>query len=246
MIAALPATASAQPSLRAEGTEFVLTTADGRTLKSADLQGATLKIGSAGREIEVTITSVEEDPRAVGGPVLLHHFAVKDRTGRAADLCEPDASGRSLGFPVPDGHGGFELTCTSGAIGKCIRWGYRSWEEAPGGPPLRALHQACVHMARADYGGDGRASKRDGTLIDMYDRFGIQTPRREVAMSFEAAWGVDGAICVARPRIPENASLEDLGERYPHLKAHLGPAALCTEEIAMHDPRALLFNRSRD
>ena len=33
-----------------------------------------------------------------------------------------------------------ELTCTSGAIGKCIRWGYRHWEEQSGGPPLRALH----------------------------------------------------------------------------------------------------------
>jgi hypothetical protein len=143
MIAALPATASAQSSLRAEGTEFVLTTADGRTLRSADLTGATLKIGSAGREIEITITSVEEDPRAVGGPVLLHHFAVTDRSGRAGDLCGPDASGRSFGFPVPDGRGGFELTCTSGAIGKCIRWGYRLWEETPGGPPCGP----CIRLA---------------------------------------------------------------------------------------------------
>src|SRR5829696_4911131 len=109
MIAALPATASAQPSLRAEGTEFVLTTADGRTLRSADLKGATLKIRSGGRDIEVTIKSVEEDPRAVGGRVLLHHLVVKDASGRVVDLCKPDAQGRSLGFPVPDGYGGFDL-----------------------------------------------------------------------------------------------------------------------------------------
>ena len=64
-------------------------------------------------------------------------------------------------------------------------------------------------------------------------------------MTFEAAWGVDGAICVAHPRIPENISLEELGVRYPRLKAHLGPAA-CIEEDAMRDPRALLFNRSSD
>ena len=245
LLTAAPAIACAQASLRVEGTEFVLTTADSRTLRSADLQGATLKIGSGGRDIEVTITSVEEDPRAVGGRVMLHHFVVKDASGRPADLCKPDAQGRSLGFPVPDGQGGFDLTCTSGAVGKCIRWGYRLWEEVPGGPPLRALHEACVHMARADYGGDGVPTTRDGTLIDPYDRFGIQKPDRQVPMTFEAAWGVDGAICVAHPRIPQNISLEELGARYPRLKARLGLAA-CTEEGAMRDPRALLFNRSRE
>jgi hypothetical protein len=245
LLTAAPAIACAQASLRVEGTEFVLTTADGRTLRSADLQGATLKIGSGGRDIEVTITSVEKDPRAVGGRVLLHHLVVKDASDRLVDLCKPDAQGRSLGFPVPDGHGGFDLTCTSGAVGKCIRWGYRLWEEAPGGPPLRALHEACVHMARADYGGDGVPTTRDGTMIDLYDRFGIQVSDRSVPMSFEAAWGVDGAICVAHPRIPENISLEELGARYPRLKSRLGPVA-CTEESAMHDPRVLLFNRSRE
>ena len=57
------------------------------------------------------------------------------------------------------------------------------------------------------------------------------------------AWGQDGAICVARPRIPENVSLEELAERYPRLKSHLGPAA-CNVDSAMRDPAALLFNRS--
>jgi ADYC domain len=244
MLAAVaPAMACAQASLTVEGTEFVLTTAKGRTLRSADLQGATLKIEASGSETEVTIRSVEEDPRAVGGRVLLHHFVVKDDSGHPVNLCAPDAQGHSLGFPVPDSSGGFDLTCTSGAVGKCIRWGYRPWEEAPGGPPLRALHEACVHMARADYGGDGVPTTRDGTMIDLYDRFGIQVSDRSVPMSFEAAWGVDGAICVAHPRIPENISLEELGARYPRLRGSLGPAA-CTEEGAIRDPRALLFNRS--
>ena len=139
--------------------------------------------------------------------------------------------------------GSFDLTCTSGAIGKCVRWGYRFFEEGPGTPPLRALHQACVRMARADYGGDGRATTRDGTMIEMYDRFGIQKSDRLVPMAFEAGWSPDGAVCVAHPRIPENVSLQDLGERYPHLRPHLGPTQ-CTEESAMHDSRALIFNRS--
>ena len=100
-------------------------------------------------------------------------------------------------------------------------------------------------MARADYGGDGRATTRDGTLIDMYDRFGIQTPDRTMPVSLEAGWGVDGAVCVAHPRIAENVSLNELGERYSRLKPRLGPAA-CTEESAMRDPRALPFNRSAE
>jgi hypothetical protein len=36
--------------------------------------------------------------------VLLHHFVVNN-SGLVVNLCEPDATGRSLGFPVPDGHG---------------------------------------------------------------------------------------------------------------------------------------------
>ena len=98
-------------------------------------------------------------------------------------------------------------------------------------------------MARADYGGDGQASTRNGTLIDIYDRFGIQRPQRDVAMSFEAAWRLRVQCAFARPRIPENVSLEELGKRYPHLKHQLGQET-CTEENAMRDPRALLFNRS--
>jgi len=244
LLAATPAAAWAQTRLTVDGTEFVLAMPDGRTLRSPDLLGATLKIRAQGRSIEIAIQGVEVDRYAVGGRVVLHRFVAKDDSGEALDLCSPDAEGRNHGFPVPDGRGGFDLTCTSGAIGKCIRWGYRHWEEVPGGPPLRALHRACVHMARADYGGDGASSTRDGTLIDIQDHFGIQRFGRDVRMAFEAAWGVDGAICVARPRIADNISLAQIGERYVHLAPRLGPAA-CTEESAMREPAALLFNRSR-
>jgi ADYC domain len=243
LAAGASALARAEPSLQVEGTEFVLTTASGHTLRSFDLQGTVLRITVNGRDVEVTIRSVEDDSQATGGRIVLHHFVVDDGSGGTMALCDPDPDGRSLGFPVPDGRGDFDLTCTSGVIGKCIRWGYRPWEERPGGPPLRALHHACVRMARADYGGDDQTTTRDGTLIHVYDRFGIRPAHRDVPMAFEAAWGVDGAICVAHPRIPENISLHELGERYPRLKSHLGPAS-CTEEGALQNPNVLLFNRS--
>ena len=242
---AAPQPASAQ--LTADGTEFVLRLADGRILRSADLVGATLLMGAGGEQTAVTIESVEEDPQSVGGDVFLHHLVVKDDTGGAREFCSPDAQGRSLGFPVPDENGGFELTCTSGAIGKCIRWGYRLWEEKPGGPPLRAMHEACVHMARADYGGDGITHTRDGTLIFFCDRFSINPcdGDAEGKMSFEAAWGQSGAVCVARLRIAELATLQDLAERYPKLAAHIGRDR-CTLESAMQNPEAILFNRSKE
>jgi hypothetical protein len=244
--AAIPSVAAAQvPALTVDGTEFVLTLEDGRVLRSADLVGATLMIGTGDKQTAVIIKSVEEDPFAVGGRVFLHRFVVKDDRGNESDLCTADATGRNLGFPVPDGKGAFELTCTSGAIGKCIRWGYRFWEEQPGGPPLRAMHQACIHMARADYGGDGSTFTRDGTMIDICDRFGVQRCQWAYPIPFEAAWGADGATCVAHPRIAELTTLEALREKYPALDAHLGPDA-CSRETAVADPNALLFNRSEE
>jgi len=159
------------------------------------------------------------------------------------DLCLPDADGRSLGFPVPDGRGGFTLTCTSGAIAKCIGWGYRPWDEHPGGAPLKALHRACMHMVRADYGGNGSTGTRDGTPVHVCDRFGIRPCTKQPPLAFEAAWGERGATCVARPRVPDLLSLDELRERYPRLKGGLGPAS-CTQERAARNPAALLFNRS--
>ena len=245
LFATLSRAGAEQPGLTVDGTEFILTVGDGRILRSADLVGATIKVRSGTTVINLMIQSVEDDSGARGGKVVLHHFVVQGENGATAEFCTPDATGRRRGFPVSDGQGGFDLNCISGVVAKCIRWGYRFWEEQPGGPPLRALHQACVRMARADYGGDGQATTRDGTTIDLYDRFGIQMPDRLPSMTFEAAWGADGAVCVAHPRIPENISLEQIAERYPRLKSQLGPGA-CTEEAAMRNPAALLFNRSHN
>lgn len=242
---AASAAGGASAQLSAEGTELVLRTDDGRVLRSADLVGATLMIGTGADQLAIRIESVEEDPYSIGGDVYLHRVVATDASGESWNYCEPDAEGRNAGFPVPDGHGGFELTCTSGAVGKCIRWGYRPWEEGPGGSPLRAMHAACTHMARADYGGDGTPHTRDGTLIFFCDRYGINScgDVASEGMAFEAAWGVDGAVCLARPRIPELATLHDLIQDYPRLASQAGPQA-CTLKSANENPDAILFNLS--
>ena len=44
-------------------------------------------------------------------------------------------------------------------------------------------------MARADYGGDGRATTREGMLVYWCDRFGVHPCGEDVPIPFEAAWG---------------------------------------------------------
>ena len=95
-----PEVAGAQARLTAEGTEFVLHIGDGRRLRSPDLVGATFKLSFGGKDVDVTIAGVENDPHAVGGRVLLHRFVVKDASGRQTDLCGPDAEGRSRVLPA--------------------------------------------------------------------------------------------------------------------------------------------------
>lgn len=243
--AALPAPAAALPALSVDGTEFVLTRPDGQVLRSADLVGATLRISTQDAPLEISIASVEEDRQATGGRVVLHRFTVRGESGAPIDLCAADAEGRHLGFPVPTGAGRFDVACSSGAIGKCIRWGYRPWEERNGGAPLRALHRAGVRMTRADCGGDGTTHTHDGTLIAIHDRFGIRPLPHHAGMAFEAAWGPDGAVCVAHPRLAHDLSLARLAARYPRFAARVGSRA-CSLERALRDPAALIFSWSYD
>jgi hypothetical protein len=62
-------------------------------------------------------------------------------------------------------------------------------------------------------------------------------------MSFEAAWGPEGAVCLARTRIAETASIEEVVSRCPQLQqVPIGSA--CTEAAAKRLLRTLLFNKS--
>jgi hypothetical protein len=235
----VPASAGA---LTVEGTQFVLRSDDGRVMRGEQLTGVVLALRDGGRDFAVRIAGTETIAAAGHELVLYRMITIDPATGASHPLCHADAKGRETAFPVPNGSGGFTLTCTSGAEAKCIMMGYRPWEVRADGAPMAQLHRACIHLIRADYGGDDRPATRDGTTIDIYDRYGIQSPS-DISMSFEAAWGVDGAVCVARPRFAEIVSLEALAERYPRLRPTLGPD-FCTDEAARADPAALLFNRS--
>jgi hypothetical protein len=239
------------PSLEIAGTLFQVTIGDGRSLASPELIGAVLDvIDDTGRLVTVRIDGVARDPADADGDVWLHRLSILDLpTGVWRELCTPGPDGTVAAFPVAGGwisdgthlrgSSGFIVSCTSGAIGKCVRLGYKPWREV-GGESLWDYHQACVRAIRADYGGDGTGHTRDGTLVDIFDRLRIQPPEpdpRGPALEFEAAWGPDGAVCVRRTRIPELLSTDELARRYPRLAGRIGGD--CSEAAA-----ALLWNRS--
>lgn len=254
-----PRAAAAEPAITAEdvsamdldGTRILVRKADGSFASNEELVGAVLVArGEGGIENAYRIDAVELDPEDPRGERLLYAFSVKDpETGGWGPACAPDVKGVAKGFPLAGvwnargehlrAPGQFEIACTSGAYAKCVRMGYTPWK----GDAMWDRHQACTRMVRADYCGDGTPHTRDGTLIDVYDLEGIQRDEPAPGMTFEAAWGKDGAVCVGKTRVPDAATLETLRAECP---AKLGEAlgAACTEEEAKRDPRTLVLNKS--
>ena len=244
MALAVPAAAQ-QPSVRSiaiDGTEIVVTLSDGRALRSKDLAGAVLDVRFEGRPAKVRIAAVELDPGDTSKTVWLHTLEGRQADGTWQNLCSAGPDGRRQGFPL-QGAKGLEFTCSSGAIGKCVRFGYRPWASGPAGTSLAPQHAACVRMVRGDYGGAGEAFTRNGMNIDIYDLQGIQTPDNGADQVFEAGWSPDGAVCVHHVRVKENTTLAVLEEKFPRLRGRTG--AICTEAFARANG-AILFNRSKD
>ena len=225
-----------------QGTEIVMGLADGRVLRSKDLVGAVLDVRFKGQPARLRIVDVEPDPIDRSGTVWFHTFEVQQSDGSWRNLCAAGPDGRQQGFPVQGVTHGLDLTCSSGAVGKCVRSGYRPWAGGADGRTLEPQHAACVRMFRADYGGTGEPWTRDGTNIDLYDAQGIQKPDMAADQTFEAGWSAEGAVCVHHVRVSENITLAALEEKYPRLKGRTG--AICTEEYA-RSLGAIVFNRSK-
>jgi hypothetical protein len=96
-------------------------------------------------------------------------------------------------------------------------------------------------MVRADYQGHGAAYTRNGTRIEMGDVAGVVPipDDNDPSWKFEAGWGPDGAVCVARTRWEDLLSTKVLWKLRPQLEAKP-----CDEAEARRRG-ALLFNRSR-
>ena len=112
-------------SVAAAQTQFRLTLADGRILRSLDLIGAKLTVSTENGIVKVRVAVVEKDPAAQQGEVWLHTFMAQ----------QPDQ---------------FDVVCTADARAKCVRFGYRPWV-----PEEAVLYNTCTRVVRGDYGGLG-------------------------------------------------------------------------------------------
>jgi len=241
LLCAAPAGAQTPPkpsvtTIEAVAGTFRATLSDGNIRQGAELAGMVLTYSNGDTTLRVKLNGVRPDPRDPTGKLQLNDLRYAD-TGDP--FCLPSADGLREGYAIagraaadgtihPAEPGDFVLACTSGAQGKCLRFGYLPWEIGPDGVSKADRYNACIHMIRADYCGDGTPTTRDGTLVDVFDDAGIQRAERKPGFSFEAAWTAKGAACVARVRIPDNISLEDLARTCPRLAGKLGPEA-CSE-----------------
>lgn len=244
----VPAPASPQehPQLEVDHTAFVLHQPDGQVLRGTQMQGQVVQVLDDDGSLEsVKLASIKPDPD--NPEILRHEMLSQDAAGAWQPYCEPNADGETWGFPIvlPKNHPGRDgvitLSCASGAVAKCVRYGYPPWGHGPHGEDLLPYHAACVHMIRADYCGDGKPYTKAGTLIEIYDRLGVR-PRRPRPLSsdaFEAGWAPQGAVCVARTRWPDLLTLKQLRRSCPRLVQ----AQECDEKSA-RAKGALLFNRT--
>lgn len=246
---ALGQATQAQPaalrSFTAERGDFRAELADGRILRGADLVGAELRIQQDGRPLTLRIESAEAETRPHAGDVWLFHLTFARADGTRQDYCLPDPEGRSraIPYPKPDEPQGFAITCSAGAIGKCLRFGYRPWATAPGGRSLAPYFPACVNMVRAAYGTPDRGWTRDGMAIDFWDDAGLHAPADDPDYLFEAGWTPEGAVCIAHPRVAAHGGLAEVVREAPRLASHAGPER-CDEATA-RAAGAIIFNRSR-
>lgn len=253
---AAPAVCSAAEAtpLRAEGSEWVLQTAGG-PLRSADLVGAQLRL--AGGAV-LRIDSARFTREGAGTGWWAHELSVQSTQGWQP-LCAAHSDGTHYAVVLPgreqadgslaDDPTRYAVSCTSGALAKCLRMGYAPWtptmtaaQSDPAGT-LLPMFNACVRMVRGDYGGAGVPFTENGQRIDVYDDAGLQRADMQPSQAFEAGWNEHGAVCVHHMRVAGKLADGELEARFPRLRGRVG--AVCTESFA-RSHGATVFNRSAD
>jgi len=246
-------------SLRLEGGHLAASPA-GKQVVGLVLQGKS----SDGKPVEVAICGAEsspEDPEMTWYSIEAWNAVARewenpcvavDRAQHPRALAVRgvwDASGARK-----EEEGSFTFACETGAITKCIRWGYKPWA-SHNGQPLTELHQACTRMARADYCGDGRTHTHQDTVFDIYDTVALNARTTEASAlwdpargSFEAAWGPDGALCMSHTR--DGRTVESVVQECPNRfrtgpVVDLGGGDRCSVQRTDVSPKsALLRNHS--
>jgi hypothetical protein len=226
--------------------------------RPAEIGSIVEAFSDTGEHVRLRVDAIEPDPSDASGELTLYGLSVQVAGSDGwQPYCSPDLEGRSRAIPVEGswdvhghwsaGDGAITFACTSGAIGKCVRWGYRPWKEV-GGKSLHDHHLACVRMVRADYCGNGTAHTRDGTRIQLFDPLGIQKrdpedPKDPFIM--ESGWSPSGATYLYRPRLHDRYGEiaaecpEKLAGRVPTSASEL---PLAPEEILRKFPETLIIN----
>lgn len=183
-------------------------------LTQQDFQNSEIEgFNDQGQALKFQIRKVEIDPKDPQHEVHLYTVFFQNNQHHWQNLCNADAQYPAKAIALPgswDNSGTYRprenqvtFSCLNGAIAKCVQFGYKPWKTV-NGRSLEDYHQACVRMVRADYCGDGTAHTKDGTIINLYDRLNIQKRDAVAGMSFEAAWGIDGAQSIHHTRYPED------------------------------------------
>jgi hypothetical protein len=219
----------------------------GSILRAHSEQGATLTL---------RIDAVERDPRDADGDVYLYEASMRDPAdGQWKPFCRPDRAGKNRAIPLQGSWDAarnhvasddvITFACTSGALGKCVLFGYKPWKTLRS-VSLADYYRACAHVVIADYCGDGRAHTREGTLIDVYDRLGIQKREPAPDMVFEAAWSPAGAVYINKPRY-SGERLEELVQQCPdRLRGRTSrDEPLDAQAVLERWPDALIVTESR-
>lgn len=243
-------------------------------LTGPELQGATLRAQAMNAstspptaewlQFRIAHVAPERPEHAGYGDTWLYTVEqYVEETGAWSNICPEDADGDAAALPVGavfDPTGArvesttqFTFACTSGAIAKCYRWGYKPWLAHPDGPEVMPnIHWACTRMARADYCGDGTSHTQDGTLINVWDTLSapgpFQTRDSIPGMIFEAGWDTDGAVCLSKERwlsLPPGVALSCPDKLIPP-GASLAGASVCrsASEVSALAPEVSLFNES--
>ncbi len=158
------------------------------------------------------------------------------------------------------------FTCFDGVIWKCFTWGYDPGTSSLNTPDPRddpwRVHQACTRMARADRCGDGTPNTFEETSIVIRDRVPYGQPNIDDPTVpplrvptvdppppnvywFEAAWTMDGAMCLSRERWNSMPLDED---SCPHLPdPRKDPLAETCDQIGIDTltTTATFFNSSK-
>lgn len=224
----MAASASSAPmAVTAEGGDLRAELPDGRVLRGAELAGMVLPFQGA----ELRVDTARRDEATAAGDVWLFRLSVRGGDGHWSETCEGGA--QAMVFPGPGG--AVRLTCSNGAIGTCIRYGYRPWARTGEGVALAPYHRACVNLVRA--------AEDKGARIEVYDRIGIRRAAAAPSAVFEAGWTMEGPVCLARPDMQAKDSQTEVALAIMALTGRTGREG-CTEDRAAA-LGALVFNRSQ-